>query len=50
MVWSDVFLILFQGWKTELNGLIEFLRRGQVDTQFETGVGILVVLCGRVDT
>lgn len=42
---SDVDFMLFEGRKAEFEGLVEFLRRGQEDSQFESRFGVLVVSC-----
>ena len=44
-----VLLFLSKSREAKLNGLVKFLRRSEVDPQFQTRVGILVVLCSRVD-
>lgn len=41
----DVDFVLFDGGKAEFEGVVNFLRRGQEDSQFESRVGVLVVSC-----
>lgn len=43
------FLRLEEGGKAEFQGFVEFLGRGQVDSQFESRFGILVVPRGCLD-
>lgn len=43
------FLGLEEGRKAKLDGFVEFLGRGQIDAQFESGFGVLVVSCRGFD-
>lgn len=34
----------FEGGEAEFDGFVEFLGRGEVDAEFEAGIGVLVVV------